>query len=193
MVNDFLIFKVKNILTNPAKAWETIHSENKSVNSLTNNLLLPLILLVSISAFAGSLMYTNAEMSGAYSILTGIKSFFLLFISVYATAFIHKEITYPLDLGKNFTLSFRLVSISLVPFLLCQVLSSFFESLLFINILALYGLYLFWTGSEKLLMPPAHKKKAMVIATFGIFVGVYIASNFLLSMIIDRIYFKFFA
>ena len=150
MVNDFLIFKVKNILTNPAKAWETIDSENKSVNSIRNNLLLPLILLVSVSAIAGSLMYTNAEMSGVYSFLTGIKSFFLFFISVYATAFIHKEITYPLDLGKNFTLSFRLISFSLVPFLLCQVLSSFFESLLFINVLALYGLYLFWTGSEKI-------------------------------------------
>jgi hypothetical protein len=191
MVNDFLVFKVKNILTNPAKAWETIDSESKSVNSIQNNLLLPLILLVSISAFAGSLMYTNAEMSGIYSILTGVKCFILLFCSVYATAFIHKEITYPLDLGRNFALSFRLISFSLVPFLLCQVLSSFFESLLFINLLALYGLYIFWTGSEKMLAPQAHKRMPMLIATFITFAGVYIASNLLFTMIIDRFYFKF--
>jgi hypothetical protein len=193
MVNDFLLFKVKNILINPAKAWDTIYSENKSVKSIRNNLLLPLIILISVSAVAGSAMYTNAEMSGVYSFLTGIKSFFLFFISIYATAFIHKEITYPLDLGKNFALSFRLISFSLVPFLLCQVLSSFFESLLFINILALYGLYLFWTGSEKLLTPPAYKKLPMLIATGITFIGIFIATNLFFTMIMDRVYLKFFS
>jgi hypothetical protein len=193
MVNDFLIFKVKNILTNPAKAWDTIDSENKSVKSIRNNLLLPLILLISVSSVAGSAMYTNAEMSGIYSFLTGIKSFFLFFISIYATAFIHKEITYPLDLGKNFAVSFRLISFSLVPYLLCQVLSSFFESLLFINVLAFYGLYLFWTGSEKLLTPPAYKKMPLLIATCITFTGVFIATNLLFTMIMDRVYLKFFS
>jgi len=193
MVSDFLLFKVTNILTNPAKAWETIHSENKTVKSIQSNLLLPLILLVSVSAVAGSVIYTNAEMSGVYSLLTGIKTFFLLFCSVYATSFIHKEITHPLDLGKSFAVSFRLISFSFVPFLLCQVLSSFFESLLFVNVLALYGLYLFWTGTEKMLTPPAHKKMPMLIATFISFLGIYIALNLLFTMIIDRIYIIFFS
>jgi hypothetical protein len=154
---------------------------------------LPLILLISVSSVAGSAMYTNAEMSGIYSFLTGIKSFFLFFISIYATAFIHKEITYPLDLGKNFAVSFRLISFSLVPYLLCQVLSSFFESLLFINVLAFYGLYLFWTGSEKLLTPPAYKKMPLLIATCITFTGVFIATNLLFTMIMDRVYLKFFS
>lgn len=193
MVNDFLIFKVKNILTNPAKAWETIYSENKPVSSIRNSLLLPLILLVSVSTTAGSLMYTNAEMSGVYSVLTGIKSFFLFFISVYATAFIHKEITYPMDLGRNFAVSFRLISFSLVPLLLCQVLSSFFESLLFINVLALYGLYLFWTGTGKLLAPPAYKKMPILVISCISFIGIFVACNLLFTMIMDRIYFKFFS
>ncbi len=192
MINDFLIFKVKYILTNPAKAWETIYSENKSVTSVRNSLLLPLILLVSVSATAGSLMYTNAEMSGIYSLLTGIKTFFLFFVSVYATALIHREITYPLDLGRNFAVSLKLISFSLVPFLLCQVLSSYFESLLFINVLAFYGLYLFWTGMGIMLAPPAYKKMPMLIVTWISFIGIFVASNRLFTMIMDRIYFKFF-
>lgn len=193
MNSDLLIFKVKNILTNPAKAWETIYSENKSVNSVRNNLLMPLILLISVSSVAGSAMYTNAEMSGVYSLLIGIKNFFLFFISVYATAFIHKQITYPLDLGKDFTVSFRIISFSLVPFLLCQVISRFFESLLFINILSLYGLYLFWTGCEKLLNPPEYKKMPMLVATFITFAGIFLATNYLFTMILDRVFLKFFS
>jgi hypothetical protein len=193
MVNDFSIFKVINIFTNPAKTWDAIDSENKSVKSIRNNLLLPLIILISIAAVIGSAMYTNAEMSGVYSFLTGIKSFFLFFVSIYATAFIHKEITHPLDLGKDFSVSFRLISFSLVPFLFCQVLTSLFESLIFVNILAFYGLYLFWMGTEKLMSPPGYKKLPMLIATSIAFTGIFIATNLFLTMIMDRFYLKFFA
>jgi hypothetical protein len=86
-----------------------------------------------------------------------------------------------------------LISFSLIPFLFCQVITSFFESLLFINILAFYGLYLFWMGSERLLSPPVYKKMPMLIATCITFIGVFIATNLFFTMIMDRIYIKFFS
>jgi hypothetical protein len=123
----------------------------------------------------------------------GIKCFFLYFISIYATAFIVNEITGQLALGKSFDISFILIAYSVVPFLLCQVLSRLFESLLFVNILALYGLYIFWTGAEKILAPPPNKKVLLLIASFVAFIGIFIVTNFLLTKLIDKLYFIFFS
>ena len=154
----FFLNSIKNILLNPVKAWDTIDSENKPVKIIRNSFLFPLIILVSVSSIAGSLIFINTELSPVYSVFMGIKWFLLLFITTYLTAFILGEITFPLDLGKDFSVSFRLIVFSLTPFLLCQVLSRLFESLMFVNVIGLYGLYIFWTGAEKLLSPPHYKK-----------------------------------
>jgi hypothetical protein len=193
MADKFLPLLVKDIISNPAKAWETINSEIEPVRVTRNNLLFPLIILVSASAIAGSLIFTNSQLSPVYSVLVGIRCFFLFYIAVYASAFIIKEITYSLDLGRSFTISFRLIVYSLVPFLLCQFFSRFFESLLFVNVLAFYGLYIFWTGSEKMLNSPSHKKIPLLIASFVTFVGIYIVINLLFKMLTDKIFFKFFS
>ncbi len=102
------------------------------------------------------------------------------------------EITYPLDLGKDFSISFRLIAFSLAPFILCQVLSRLFESLLFVNVIGLYGLYIFWTGAEKLLNPPQYKKMPLLIATTITLAVIYVAANVLLNMIVDKVYYAFF-
>ena len=181
-----------NIIFNPEKEWGRIVSENKTTIFLRNNYLFPLILLVSISAIAGSLIFINTELSPVYSLLIGLKSFLLLFITVYASSLIFSQITYPLDLGKDFKTSFRIIVYSITPFLLCEIISSIFESLLFLDILGLFGLYIFWTGTEKLLTPPDYKKMPMLIATVVSIIGIYIVSDIILKMLTDKIYNSFF-
>lgn len=189
----FFISGIKNILLDPVKAWEIIDSENKSVKVVRDSYLLPLIILVSASAITGSLIFTNTELSPVYSIFVGIKHFILLFFTIYATAFMLGEITFPLDLGKDFSVSFRIIVYSITPFLLCQILSCIFESLLFVNVIGLYGLFIFWTGSEKLLSPPQYKKMPLIIASLLTLAGIYIASSVVLNMLIDKIFYAFFA
>jgi hypothetical protein len=189
----FLLRGIKNIILSPAKVWETIDSKNTPVKLLRGSFLFPLIIIVSVSAFFGSIIFTNPELSIAYSIFTGIKCFVVLLITVYATTYILGEITYPLDLGKNFNVSFSLIVFSISPFILCQFLSRLLESLLFINILGLYGLYIFWIGAEKLLAPPQHKKRPLLIATSITIIGIYVTTNLILTMFIDRVYFSYFA
>jgi hypothetical protein len=181
-----------NIIFNPEKEWGRIVSENKTTIFLRNNYLFPLILLVSISAIAGSLIFINTELSPVYSLLIGLKSFLLLLITVYASSLIFSHITYPLDLGKDFKTSFRIIVYSITPFLLCEIISSIFESLLFLDILGLFGLYIFWTGAEKILTPPDYKKIPMLIATVVSIIGIYIVSDIILKILTDKIYNSFF-
>lgn len=193
MDSKFFLSGLKNIIFSPVMAWDTIDSENRSVKVIRDNFLLPLLILVTISAIAGSLLFTNTELSPVYSVLTGIKWLLVFFISIYLTSLILGEITFPLDLGRDFSISFRLIAYSLTPLIICQVLSRLFESLLFINIIGLYGLYIFWTGAEKLLNPPQYKKMPMLIATTITLVVTYVGTSVLLNMLIDKVYYAFFA
>jgi hypothetical protein len=169
-----------------------MYSEKTPVRKVRNNFFLPLIFLVSVSAFFGSLIFYNVEMEMIYSLFNGIKCLVLMYITIYATTFLLGEITYPLDLGRDFSISFRLIVYSGIPFFLCQIVSRLFESLLFINVIALYGLYIFWTGAEKMLAPPQYKKMPMLVAITTIAIGIYLASDFILTMLVDRVYFAFF-
>ena len=189
----FLLNGLKNILLNPSEYWETIHSENTALKHIRNNYLLPLVILVSLAYISGSLLFFNTELSVLYSILLGIRIFIVLTVTTYITAYIFGEISYPLDLGKDFNISFKLIVYSLSPFFLCQIVSSVFESLLFVNLIGLYGLYIFWTGADVMLKPPQHKRMPMLIATTFVITGVYVITDIFLTMLTDRIYFSYFA
>jgi hypothetical protein len=188
----FFLNGIKNIILNPVKAWEIIDSENRPVKVVRDWFLFPLIMLVSVSAFAGSLVFINSKLSAVYSLFVAIKCFGLFYFVTYASAVILKEITYPLDLGRDFDISFRIIVYSMTPFLICQIFSRLFESLLFVNIMGLYGLYIFWVGAEKMLDLPQYKKMPMLIASFFAMVGIFIATDILLTKLIDKIYYAFF-
>ena len=158
MGKKFLLFLVKDLIIDPAHAWETIAAENKPASQISIGVLFPLSLLVSVSAVLGSLLYTNSGLSPVYSIFTGIECFITFYISVYASSYILNKISFALDLGRNRVISFRLIVYSIVPFMLCQMISRIFESLLFVDVLSIFGLYIFWIGAEKMLTPPANKK-----------------------------------
>jgi hypothetical protein len=185
--------RIKNLILSPEKAWDTIYSENRPLKDPMNSFFYPLIILIAISAFFGSYLFSRSEFGTIFFILTGIRYFLLMFISVYVTALILREIAKALDLKADFAVSFKLVVFSAAPLFLCQILSRLFESLLFVNILSLYGLYIFWTGAEKMLNPAQHKKVPLLIATFVVFTGTFFIANWLLVRIVERTYFALFA
>lgn len=188
----FFLQGIKNIIFDPAKAWEIIDTENKPVKVIRDSFVFPLILLVSLSAFTGSLIFTGTGFPPVYSVFTGIRTFIALYCTIYVTAVLFGEVTFPLDLGRDFYISFRIISFSFAPFLLCLILSNLFESLLFVNIIGLYGLYIFWAGAGKLLDPPQYKKMPLLIATTVTAAVIYISSTVVLKMLFERIYYAFF-
>jgi hypothetical protein len=189
----FLYNRIKYIILNPPKAWGVIHEENRPIRDVRNSFFIPLVILVAISSFLGSIIFTNSTLSPVYSVIAALKFLILHLVVVFTSALIFGEITLALDLGKDYTVSFKILAYSLAPLLICQIISHLFESLIFVNILSLYGLYIFWIGSEKMLNPPEHKKMPLLIATFVVVAGFYIAGLILLTSISDRVYFSHFA
>jgi len=66
------------------------------------------------------------------------------------------------------------------------------ESFIFINILAFYGLYIFWFGVEMMINPPSNRKLPLMVTAFGVFIIILLTANWLLTLIIDKIYFAYF-
>jgi hypothetical protein len=189
----FLFQKFIQFLFNPAKAWDSISSENRPLKDTRNSFLLPLAALVAVSAMAGSYFLANKQLSFIYSLLEGLKYFILLLAVAYSSAVVLKEMTYALDLGRDFSVAFKLIVYSLTPLYVCLVVSCLFESMVFVDILALYGLFIFWEGAIKMLNPPEYKKMPLLIATTITITGLYIAFSVVLNLVIDRVYYAFFA
>ena len=189
----FLYNRTKYFIISPVKAWEGVHSENRPIKDIRGSFFLPLAILASISSFFGSMFFINTTLKPMYSVLAGLDTFLFLYLGVYASAFIVKEITRALDLGHDFVVAFKLVAYSLTPIFLTLTISRLLESLLFINLLGLYGLYIFWTGMQEMVNPPEHKKLPMLIATVVSMIIIFGSLQVLLSRLTEMIYFTLFA
>lgn len=189
----FLYQRTKHFIISPVKAWEVVHRENRPIKYVRGSYFMPLIILVSVSSLLGSLFFINNTLKPMYSVLTGFSTFLFLYCGVYASAFIVNEITRALDLGHEFLTAFKLVAYSMAPIFLSLTISRLFESLLFINILGLYGLYIFWIGMEKMINPPEHKKLPMLIATVISMIIIFGLLQIVLSRLTETVYFALFA
>jgi hypothetical protein len=189
----FLYNRTKYFIISPVKAWEVVHQENRPIKDIRGSFFLPLIILASISSFFGSMFFINTTLKPMYSVLACINTLLFLYLGVYASAFIVKEITRALDLGHDFVVAFKLVAYSLTPIFLTLTFSRLLESLLFINLLGLYGLYIFWTGMKEMVSPQEHKKLPMLIATVVSMLIIFGSLQFVLSRLTEMIYFSLFA
>lgn len=130
----FLYHRTKYFIINPGKAWEVVHREARPMKFIRGSYFLPLIILVSVSAFLGSMFFINTTLKPMYSVLTAITTFLFLYLGVYASAFTLREIMRAMDLGHDFLVAFA-GGLPMAPIFLSLTVSRLFESLLFINVL----------------------------------------------------------
>ena len=189
----FFLRQVWASIAAPARAISVIPAEPHSIKHIRNNVLFPLLLLVAICSFLGSMFFSNETLQPVYSVFVAFKFFLLDLSLVYLSALLFREIAKALDLQADYSWSFKIVVYTLVPFFICQMVSLLFESLAFVNILALSGLWTLWTAGEVLLNPPAHKRIPMIVANLVVMAELYIGGIIAFTSVIDRIYFHFFA
>jgi hypothetical protein len=189
----FLYHRTKYFIINPGMAWEVVHREERPMKFVRGSFFMPLIILVSVCSFLGSMFFINTTLKPMYSVLVAVNTFLFLYLGVYASAFIVREIMRALDLGHDLLIAFKLVAYSMAPIFLSLTISRLFESLLFINVLGLYGLYIFWIGMETMINPPDHKKLPMLIATVFSMLFIFLLLLIILSRLTETVYFSIFA
>jgi hypothetical protein len=60
-------------------------------------------------------------------------------------------------------------------------------------VLAFFGLYIFWTGHEKMADPSEKNKPLLIVAATVTFIILFLVFNWLLTLIFDKLYFSVFA
>ena len=189
----FLYHRTKYFIINPGKAWEVVHREERPMRFVRDSFFLPLIILVSISAFLGSMFFINTTLKPMYSVLAAVNTFLFLYFGVYASAFAVREIINIFKRGNDFLVAFKLVAYSMAPIFLSLTISRLLESLLFINVLGLYGLYIFWIGTEVMVNPPDNKKLPMIILSVVAMLIIFLLLQVILSRLAEALYFSIFA
>jgi len=189
----FLAYTVRNLILDPVKEWDVIHSENRAASFFSRSLLLPLLILASVSSFLGAFLFTNTELGNAWSVLKGVRFFAVVIIATYGTAFILSEITAFIGIKTDFSISFRIIVCSIVPFILCQIVSQLLESFIFVNILSAFGLYIMWNGITKMLDPTEGKRLTLMIGATVAFIALFLIASSVMTSLTDKIYFSFFA
>jgi hypothetical protein len=185
----FLAKSIIEIILDPLKAWDTIYSASRPVSYINLRLFFPLIIIAAISAFLGSVLFINTGLLKTFSILAGMKYLLLYLVVINGTSLIVKNAAGALHIGMNFNISFKLIMYSSIPFLLCQAVSRLFESFIFINMLAFYGLYIMWTGTGKMLNQPEKKKLQLLFASTIIFLLSFFITNWFLNRVFDKLFY----
>ena len=189
----FFFSTAVEMLINPSKAWETIRAGKPDSKSMNIGLLLPIIVLISISTFGGSAIFVNTKLTFSFSILTAIRCFIDLYFTIFLTSLAINEAAGRMNLQKDFNISFSLIVFSSLPFFICQFISRFFESFLFINIMALFGLNIFWIGAGVMMNAPRNKKIWLMAVAFVAMMLIYFITDSILDKIIDKVYYSLFA
>ena len=177
------------LIIQPLKAWEMIKLENRSVKEVQISFLLPVLVLISLSAFAGSLIYNPAGLSVLFPILRALKQFICFYLTVLLTSWVLNELSAAFIHFKDYSFNFKLVVYSLTPLYITVIITRFLPDLSIINILALYGAYILYAGLKNI--ENSSRKSVIryfIVALLSVIV-FYLAISWITGSLLEGIYF----
>ena len=152
----------KEMIFNPRAFWKSHNEVRETQDELFKNLLFPLLGVVCAAVFFGEFFrsdYFRIWVALLWVIREILLFAALYFVGVYGTNEIMKYFGYE---GKIEPLQ-KLVTYSMVPFLLVSVISGLIRELLYLDIFGIYGFYIFTVGSNRLLSIPKEKRGKIIL------------------------------
>jgi len=183
--------RARYILIHPVKAWEAISKENRSVRTVQSSFLIPILVLISLSAFAGSLIYNPAGLSILFPVLRALKQFICFYLTVLLSAWVINELSITFIKNKNYSFNFKLVTYSLTPLYITVLITRFLPDLALINILSLYGAYILYTGLKTIENTTGQSLLRYFIVALLTIIIFYLAISWISRSLLEGIYFAF--
>ncbi|KAF0239533.1 MAG: hypothetical protein FD181_121 [Prolixibacteraceae bacterium] len=153
---------VQELILNPRGFWRVHTDTRESQEELFKNLLIPLLTVVSTSVFLGEFFrsdYFRIWVAALWSLREITLFASLYFVGVYGTNEMIKYFGYE----PKFEALQKLVSYSLVPFLLISAVTGLFPFFYFLDIFGIYGFYIFLMGGRKLLPFPRENRDNLIL------------------------------
>jgi len=186
-----LINRAKNIIINPRTEWENIVVEDPSPKNTMQEYAVPFLVAVAIASLVGDFLFKTRIGYGPGFILgMAVLSFGMILLTLYLSAIVVNEMAPSFQSEKNQNKAFQLVVFSYTPAFIASIVANLFPQVAFINILSLYGIYLFWEGIGICMKTPAKNKTAYALVSILLIVGLYIILSFLIGVLLSSMFFS---
>ncbi|MCA1756284.1 MAG: YIP1 family protein [Bacteroidales bacterium] len=187
---NLLYRRIRDIIVNPTAMWQSVREEGREVNELRISFLLPLSLLVSLAGLTGMLIFTYHGLSIIFPLTVALKYFISCLAAVEITALIVTEIA-PLFTGRrSFSENYKLVLYSIAPFMAAMIITRLFPALIFLNLAGLYGIFIAWKGTDIFSGVPASLRTRYTLVIFFATITVYFSLAWLLSAVLDGLFYS---
>ena len=183
--------RARYIILHPVRAWETINSEKRTVRTVQGSFLVPVLILVSLSAFLGSLIYNPSGLSILFPLIRALKQFICFYFTVLLSAWVLNEISLAFVQEKNYSFNFKLVTYSFTPLYLTVIITRFLPDLALINFLGLYGAYIMYTGISKIENISSKGILRYFIVALLTVIILYLAISWISRSVLEGMYFAF--
>jgi len=177
---------VKEVIINPSQFWKGQKAVPPGFLQITAGYLLPLILLAAFCIFAGELI-RGSRFYLFFPAMKAVRKILLYVIHYVISVFFTKELMSVFGCSKNTTVARSLVAFSLTPSLLISVITGLFPFLYILNILGVYGFYIFSTGVRELLLFDEKMELRYIVAVILVNIILFIILSFLLSKALTAI------
>lgn len=181
--------RARYILLQPNRAWVTIRSEKRILKYVHSSFLLPVLTLISLSAFAGTLIYSPPGLSIVFPVIQGLKQFIRFYLTILLSSWVINELSVAFVQRKDYNFNFKLVTYALTPLYITVLLTRFLPDLGILNVLAFYGAYITYAGlagienvSRQMII------RYFIVALFSITV-FYLSISWITSSVLEGIYF----
>ncbi len=141
-----LFRRITLLVSNPSRFWNSVKEENLGTMEIRSSYVLPLVILIGVSSFSGAYIFKHAGLSIVYPLIIGLGYSIIFFVSIEIAALLINEISIIFTPNKSHNTVYKLIVYSFTPYMVIMILTRLFSSLLFANIIGLYGVYILWKG-----------------------------------------------
>jgi len=180
--------RIWDIIVDPIGMWQNVNEEKREVNELRISFLLPLVLLISIAGVIGALAFSYNGLSILFPINIAIKYFLSFVLTVEVTARVVTEILLVFTPERNFNVNYKIIMYSFAPFMVSMIITRLFSSLIFLNLISIYGFFIAYLGIR--ILTGIHKSlRIRYTALISIStIVIYLAITFIINSIFDGLY-----
>lgn len=172
------------VIVEPLKFWEKQKKVKNENQHLFLNYLLPLLIAIFLVVYASELI-RGTRFYLTFPLMKAGREVILFLLQYVISVFFTNELIKPFGGEKNIFVARKLMVYSLTPFMLVSTITSMFPFLYVIEVLGLYGFYIFWVGVNAMLKFPDGKQirytLVAVMANFFVFSFLSIFLSRLLS------------
>ncbi len=178
-----IVDTIRENVLNPKEFWKAQKESTETQSSRVYGFFIPLLIVVAAAVFLGE-FFKSSHFYMGYAVWKAVREVVLFILQYLVAVFFTNELIKTFKGKKDIVAVRKLVLFSMTPFLLVSILTGLFQFLYVLDILGIYGFYIFWLGANELLELPKEKKDSYIIITILVNFFMFSFLSILLSKLL---------